>query len=177
MPEDAVTSDLAARITRLEDLAALHRLKADYAAAADSKYRAGRERAPEAEFQAGARRQVECFTEDAAWEGGEFGGTISGRENLFQFFCQSPWNFTQHLYSAAALTVTGDTAEGRWRLWEVGVRQDGRTVLLTGITQERYRRTAEGWRVSAMSFVELHAVVLTEEPEALRCLIPKGESL
>jgi hypothetical protein len=167
---------LAKRLQRVEDVQALHALKAEYAAAADAKYVPTGGRAPE--FEAAADRQAACFAADAVWHGGPFGGTISGRDGLLAFFRNSPWRFTAHLYDAPAISVDGDAASARWRLWEIGTRAaDGRTVLMVGTTEETYRRTPDGWKIASMRFSALHAVALDERPDALRCLIPAGETV
>lgn len=164
------------RLTALEDSEAIKSLKAIYAAAADAKYTSDFRRKTSAELETAARQQVDCFTEDAVWQGGPFGGNIVGREPLFHFFCASPWRFTVHAYVSPRLSITGDRAEGIWKLLELGVReQDGKTVLLTGETVETYRRTPDGWRIASVSFAKLHSLVLADEPDALHCLISPGE--
>jgi hypothetical protein len=161
----------------MEAIADLHELKAAYAAATDAKYTPDRQRRPKPEFVAAAARQAACFTHDAVWRGGPFGGDIVGRAALQSFFEQSPWRFTTHLYAAPILEIEGETARGTWRLWELGVQDtDQRTVLLTGATHETYRLTSEGWRIASMRFETLHSLVLSSEPDAVRRLIPSGEA-
>ncbi len=147
------------RLQRVEDILALHALKAEYAAAADAKYTANYERAPG--FAVAVERQVACFTEDAVWHGGPFGGTIKGRVELLAFFRNSPWRFTAHLYSAPQITIEGDAASSIWRLWEVGLRAiDETVVLMVGTTEEGYRRTTDGWKIASMHFKMLHTLTL-----------------
>jgi hypothetical protein len=165
---------LAERLRQLEDIEALRALKAEYAAAADAKYTPTGERAPA--FETAAERQAACFTEDAVWYGGPFGGTMIGCSALLAFFRNSPWRFTAHLYDAPEISIDNDAASARWRLWEIGTRAvDGRTVLMVGTTEETYRRTPSGWKIASMQFSALHALALAEHPDALRCLIPAGD--
>jgi hypothetical protein len=163
-------SDIAATVRELADIAAIKALKQRYADAADAKYALDGSTAA----QEGATRQVACFTEDAAWEGGPFGGTIRGTEALLAFFLRSPWRFTSHSYQPAQIEVDGDYARAHWRLWELGVRsEDGRVVLLVGRTEETYARLPDlGWRIASMRFKNLHAIEVGAGPGSLHRLIP-----
>lgn len=164
---------LAARLRRLEDIDALHALKTRYARAADDKYTLdGQRRAGDALARA-ARAQADCFTADGVWEGGAFGGNLSGRDALYENFLHAPWRYAMHFYQAPDLRLQDDEAIGSWLLWQIGVRQDdGRTLLLHGRTHEHYRRTSEGWLISRMRFDSLHSLCVADAPDALRCLIP-----
>jgi hypothetical protein len=178
MKEPVEVSDpVQARLQRLEAVEDLRRLKQTYAAAADAKYNPDRTRKAPADLAAAAHKQAECFTIDAIWHGGPFGGDINGRAALFDFFCRSPWLFTVHAYLSPVLDIDGNRATGLWQLWQVGVRDgDSATVLVTGRTREHYMRLPDaGWRVSEMQFEQLHSLVLSDVPDALRCLIPLGE--
>lgn len=168
-------STLQERLARLEAEAALHALKAEYAAAADAKYLPSHCPAPRATYEAAAARQAACFSEDAIWEAGEFGGTRSGRAALLEFFLQSPWQFATHLYAAPSLRIAGREAEGEWRLWQLGLRGPaGPVVLLTGRTKENYVRDETGWRIARLAFTELHSVTLSPDRSALVHLVMKS---
>lgn len=171
----SVSFVLAERLERLEARAEIAELMQRYAAAADAKYTPARERRPDAEVAEAARRQSRCFTRDAQWIGGAFGGTLEGREAIAAFFRRSPWRFTAHHYGCASMQVELDTARVAWRLLEIGVREDGATMLLTGTLHQTCRRVPEeGWLIARMAFESLHGVPLGQD--ALRCLIPLGES-
>lgn len=169
-------SPLERRIARLEALQAIAALKARYAALADAKYTSAYERVPEDEWRRLAGLQAECFTDDARWDGGpQFGGVLRGRAALAGWFARSPWRFALHYYVAQELALTGDdAAEGRWRLWQVGLPLDtARPVLLAAITAERYRLVRGAWLVARMRFTEIHTLDLGAAPPELRCLIPR----
>ncbi|MFB9947972.1 nuclear transport factor 2 family protein [Rhizobium puerariae] len=170
--------ELEARIEKLEARADMDALMQRYAAAADRKYTAlGQKQPPEA-VAAAARDQAECFTVDGRWSGGGFGGDLQGRAAIAGFFETSPWLFTAHHYGAPSMDIAGDGAQVRWRLLEIGIReQDGKVLLLTGAVSQHCRRTGEGWRIAQMAFESLHAICLAELPTELRCLIPAGEVL
>jgi hypothetical protein len=167
---------LAIRLEALEARAAIEALMQRYAAAADRKYTALRQKQPADIVSAAAREQAECFTVDGHWAGGGFGGNLRGREAIAGFFSTSPWLFTAHHYGAPAMEIQGDAASVRWRLLEIGIReQDGKVLLLTGTVRQHCRLTTEGWRIADMAFESLHSIALSSSPEDLHCLIPAGE--
>lgn len=173
----AAPAPLDPRLVRLLDGQEIRDLKARYAAAADAKYGPDRRRLDAEAIDRAARVQADCFTEDAIWEGGSFGGDRIGREALFAFFRDPPWRFTRHFYLTPRIDLDGDMAVAIWRLWELGIRPDGRVVAMTGETREEMRRTGDGWRIARMSFTDLHALVLADTAEAVVCLAPLGETL
>lgn len=174
----AAAASIDARLARLEAQAEIGALMQRYADAADAKHIALRRRAADAELRAAAAAQAACFTDDAEWSGGGFGGDLHGRAALETFFAATPWRFTAHHYAPARIAPEGNEAGAEWRLLELGIRDsDGRVLLLDGRVRQRLRRTDAGWRIAAMAFTRLHAIVLAAKPEALRCLIPEGETL
>lgn len=147
------------RLQAVESVQALHALKARYAGLADAKYTADRRRQPEARMRELARQQAECFTEDAVWQGGAgFGDDLSGRARLEEWFARSPWSFAVHLYGSPEILVEGDRATGRWRLWQMAVRDaDRQAVLLAAVTEEHYLRQPDGaWLIDRMQFSQMH---------------------
>lgn len=171
----AAGASLQARLDRLEAVAEIGALMQRYADAADAKHTAAATRAPAAALAAAAAAQAACFTEDAEWSGGGFGGLLKGRAAIEAFFRNTPWRFTSHHYAPARIAPQGDRAEAEWRLLEIGLRDsDGHLLLLTGRVAQRLRRTGEGWRIAAMGFVQLHSVALAEAPAALSRLVPQS---
>ncbi len=162
------------RIARLEAIEAIHALKARYARLADAKYTSDHRRVDDAAWAATATAQAACFTDDARWFGGtQFGGTITGRAALSEWFARSPWRFAMHYYVAPQLTVSGrDTAEGRWRLWQIGLPlDDSPPILLAATTYESYRRTGDAWLVSGMRFEEIQQ--LSQAGAMLACTLAR----
>lgn len=171
-------ADLSDRIAAIEDREAIRDLMQRYARAADAKYTAYLElRGPETVSQSAAE-QAACFAEDAAWSAGQFGGVLSGRAAIAEFFENSPWSYALHHYVCPEIKVDGSTADVRWRLLEIGCPQlDKRVVLLTGVVAQTCRRTTEGWRITSMSFEVLQEIELADSRDAVTCLIPKkGQS-
>lgn len=147
-------SDLLERIERLEAVEAIHALKARYAALADAKYTADYQRQGAERMAEVAWEQARCFTADAVWYGGEFGGDLRGHDQLHVWFQQSPWRWATHLYASPELQVDGGHARATWRLWQLALREDsGEAVFLFGSTRETYRRGPDGqWLVASMAF-------------------------
>ncbi|HEY0297337.1 MAG TPA: nuclear transport factor 2 family protein [Bordetella sp.] len=172
------SADLARRLARLEAREQIDELMQRYAAAADRKYTALRQKQSADIVRAAAREQAECFTADARWAGGRFGGDLVGRQAIAAFFETSPWLFTAHHYGHPIMRIdaSGRSAAVRWRLLELGIReQDGKVALLTGVVDQDCAADDEGWRIARMQFASLHALELAGRPEQLRCLIPEGE--
>lgn len=69
------------------------------------------------------------FVEDGVWDGGELFGRYEGRETIRKNFATFATNtpFAAHMVVNPIITVNGDSAQGRWWLWEpIAVkRQDG----------------------------------------------------
>jgi hypothetical protein len=171
-----VNGTLEERVARLEATEAIHALKARYARLADQKYTSDHRRVGDAAWAAAATAQAECFTADAQWFGGaQFGGTISGRAALAEWFTRSPWRFAMHFYVAPQLTLTSpQTAEGRWRLWQIGLPIDASPpVLLAATTYESYRRSDDAWFVSGMRFEEIQQLALADAPAVLTCTLAR----
>jgi hypothetical protein len=169
-PSSAAPS-LEQRIAALEAVEAIRSMKARYAALADQKYTADYRRVDADEMRRIARLQAECFTDDAIWHGGsEFGASLIGRDALTQWFNRSPWCFAVHYYGSPQLTVTGDTAHGQWRLWQIALRDDTHdAVLLAAVTSETYARAGDGqWLHASMRFEQVHMLPVGDAPYPLR---------
>lgn len=163
------SDQLVERLDRLEAIEAIHALKARYAALADAKYTSGYERQPVERVAEVARLQTECFTRDAIWYGGEFGGDLQGHDQLFDWFQRSPWCFATHLYASPVLDVNGRHAQATWRLWQMALRQDSaEAVFLFGSTRETYRREDDGqWLIATMAFDDVQLMPAAPLPYPL----------
>lgn len=173
-------SETETRLARIEVRIAIEDGMQAYAAAADAKYTASRQKRTPDVITAAARAQAAIFAPDAVWSGGAFGGDLVGRDAIAGFFETSPWHFTAHLYGGARIALSADltTATAAWKLIELGIgARDGRVLLLSGQVAQNWRNTSEGWRISRMGFDQLHAVELAAQPQALRCLIPLAEGI
>jgi len=141
-PGDRI-EELARRIARLEDVEAIKRLQADYAAACDDHYN------PD--------RLAALFTEDGVWDGGQF-GRVSGSEALHSHFAKSSAQFTWalHFMIAPSIEVSsdGETARGSWYLWEPAkIAEDGgeQAYWAATVYDIHYAKTKQGWKFREMS--------------------------
>lgn len=135
----------------LLDIESIKYLKAFYGKYADEKYTDDHQRKSQEEIDEIARLQCLIFTDEAEWDGGPF-GLLKGRQAIYDNLRHGPWKFAAHYYLTPLIEVTGDTATGRWLLWQVGTLTKGDTpVVLAAVTNDEYRRTPEGWRMSRMT--------------------------
>ena len=101
MSEEVNLAELAARITRLEDLEAIKQLKATYCDVCDDDHN------PE--------RMVELFVEDGIWEGKGI-ARAEGHAEIHALFTRfgAMMSFSQHMVMNPIIDVSGDTARGTW---------------------------------------------------------------
>ena len=157
-----MSQDLLQRLLRLEAIEAIRGLKAHYSALADAKYTANYQRQPAEHMRELAQQQAACFTEQAVWFGGEFGGDRIGRQALAQWFERSPWCWAAHYYLSPQITIAEDLkhASATWLLWQLALRDDNReAIFLTATTQETYAHCdGQGWLIDSMRFAGLHVM-------------------
>ena len=132
-------ADLEARIARIEDEAAIIRLKARYARFCDAGY--------DPEGIAG------LFVPDGVWDGGELFGRAEGSEGIRAFFAGAsehiPWALHFTLNPLIEVAPDRSTATGSWYLWQPCVRRRRSGDVLSwlaGTYADTYQRTEEGWR-------------------------------
>jgi SnoaL-like domain len=151
--ETAPILTLEERITRLEDIEAIRRLKARYAHAADAKYTDDHRRRPQEEIDDVARRQSECFTLDAVWEGGAQWGGASGRAAIYDMVRKSVWSMTMHYLLMPDIEVRGSTATGRWYQWQTGTLTEGEhAIIMAATVDDEYRKEDGLWLISRTRF-------------------------
>ncbi|SEK00741.1 SnoaL-like domain-containing protein [Sphingobium sp. AP50] len=154
--------ELGERLRAVEDELAIRRTQARYAAFADAKYSPLRRRVDDKAMMDAAVEQAACFTAQARWDGGVFGGTMIGRDALAKWFAAPPWNFAMHYYVAPQIKIADNAADTRWRLWQVGHRAgEADPLLLAAITQQRFVRQADGeWLIDGMRFEQVQTFPL-----------------
>jgi hypothetical protein len=144
---------LEERVSRLEAIEAIRRLKARYAHAADAKYTEDHRRRPQEEIDRIARVQADCFTADAVWEGGPQWGGATGREAIYAMVRRSVWSMTMHYLLMPDIEVTGQAARATWYQWQVGTWTEGeRPILMAATTEDEYRMEDGEWRISRLLF-------------------------
>ncbi|MEM9013722.1 MAG: nuclear transport factor 2 family protein [Pseudomonadota bacterium] len=128
-------SDLERRIETLEAESAIRKLKARYLNACDAK-------------DVDAIRA--CFTEDAQIDFPPLGTfDLDGLIGIFTEMAATTPIVDTHQGHNAEISVNGDIAEGRWNLGFATYDPRARTFrLLSSFYTDRYKRTADGWRIS-----------------------------
>ena len=125
--------DLERRIQTLEDIEEIKRLKHRYCAACDNN------------FDADAIASL--FTENAVWDGGNF-GKLEGREAIRSFFQNASKNmpFAIHMVLNPIIEVNGDTAKGTWYLFQTCTFAEGdRAIWGSARYDEEYVRVNGKW--------------------------------
>ncbi|WP_327754324.1 nuclear transport factor 2 family protein (plasmid) [Sphingobium sp. SJ10-10] len=138
---------MEARLTRLEDMEAIRRLKCEHALASD-------------DHEHLAERFVAIVTDDFEADYGEGFGTVRGKDELREFLRASPFSWTMHYMIPKRIDVAADgrTATGVWYLWEPAAAQNAsatqeRAVWLAGVYEDSYCKQADGgWKIGSIKF-------------------------
>jgi len=127
-------TELANRITLLEDIEAIKRLKAEYCDICDDEHNQD--------------RIVTIFAEDGIWEGPGI-GTAKGHEEirkLFKSFADRI-SFSQHNVFNPRITVNGSEAHGIWYfLGPFTFRKGNRQLWLAARYEDDYVKVAGRWK-------------------------------
>jgi SnoaL-like protein len=127
-------AELEKRITRIEDIEAIKRLKARYCAICDDKHN------PDL--------ITTLFVEDGIWEGADLGrhqGHAAIRA-LFQSF-QERISFSQHNVMNPIIEVNGDRAKGSWYLLgPFTFRKGNRALWLAARYDDDYVKVNGEWK-------------------------------
>lgn len=126
--------DLAARITRLEDIEAIKQLKAEYCDICDDMHNPDRIAA--------------LFADDGIWESPSF-GKARGHEEIRALFARfrDMFSFSQHNIMNPRIRVNGETATGVWYImgpWND--RTTGRNLWMTARYDDDYVKIDGEWK-------------------------------
>jgi ketosteroid isomerase-like protein len=125
------------RVRRLEDIEAIRKLKARCCLHVD-------------------REDSEAFA-DLFVEDGTFIGAfqeLRGREAIREIRF---WPFMVHYVSNPLIEVGGDSAIGIWYFLRPYTAHDGRPHWASGIYEDEYRRTLDGWRFRVVKITNFFA--------------------
>ena len=101
---------------------------------------------------------ADTLTEDVASDyGSSLGGELhfTSRAALVNYLRSAlgPGIITEHRVGHPEITVTGDEASGSWYLQDRVIVTELNFMLIgAAFYRDRYRRTADGWRISATSY-------------------------
>ena len=142
-----MTSDLAQRLRRLEDIEEIKKLKARYCEACDGGW--------DARTSNNIEGIVGSFAEDGVWDGGVY-GLREGRAALREWYNNGQMTtppFAFHLLTNPIIEVDGDHATGNWHLTICIISADQSSMLVGGVFDDEYVRTkTEGWRIKRSRF-------------------------
>jgi len=162
---------LEARLRAVEDVQAIHRLKARYGQLADARYGRAGVKPPE-ELEEIADAISALFTEDAVWDGGRALGVARGRDAIRERFREPTLLFSLHWFVKPDIAVTADRARGTWDVLAACTTRDGRPAWMAGREEDEY--------VRAPGAVWLHARMKLDvaflAPHETGWRIPKGGS-
>jgi hypothetical protein len=146
---EKLVAALDVRLQRVEDIAEIQRLKAEYGRLTDARYdRDGVVARPQLERLAG--EITDLFSDDAVWDGGKGLGVSSGRDQIYQRFCEPTLRFSLHYFVKPEITVEGDRARGRWDILAPCTTRDYRPLWMAGYEDDEYVRVEGRWLHSAM---------------------------
>ena len=140
---------LEQRLAEVEDVQAIHRLKARYGAVTDRRY-TGHGLVPRERLEPLAREIANLFTEDAVWDGGPKLGRAEGREAIYEQFLGSQLRFAWHFFVKPQIQEDGEVAHGTWDIFAPCTARDGRAFWMTGVEHDRYQKVDGRWLHSWM---------------------------
>jgi hypothetical protein len=132
---------LEERIQRIEDIEAIRELKMEYCRHCDNNY----DPDPIAAL----------FTEDAIWDGGNF-GRYEGREAIRNFFRQVSGKlpFAMHYVTNSSIDVQGNQAIGRWYLHcPVTFAEGNQAVWGAGFYEDHYVKVNDKWFIKGLKVI------------------------
>ena len=118
---------------------------------------------------------VGLFSEDGIWDGGAF-GRAEGRDEIHKFFTEvtAQVDFANHYVSNPIIEISGDTATGRWDLWQpMVVAPDPAALWLIAKYREQYVRSGGSWLFKLLE-LDIKAMSPYEEGVAKQRFVELG---
>lgn len=113
---------------------------------------------------------ITCFTDDVSIDlrGGSYRLSVTGRDDMMDFIASS-FNsdvIAMHQGHTPEISFTGpDEAKGTWYLEDRFVDPIRKTDTVgTSLYYDTYRRTADGWKVSASEYDRVYEAVMPIDP-------------
>jgi hypothetical protein len=124
---------------------------------------------------------ADTMTEDVSGDYGESLGethSFADRDALVEFMRTSlgPQIITEHRVTHPEITVDGDEASGTWYLQDRVIAPEFNFMLIgAAFYHDRYRRTADGWKISAIGYDRTYDASMSLE--GLNFKLKKGRAL
>lgn len=151
MPRQALDSDLAARVGRLEDLESIRQMMGNYVLAADNRHG----------YSVDVESMMRLFAADSVWDGGERYGRHKGwnavRDYLLQGRARIDWSIHHLSNPSIEIASDGQSARGRWYLIEMARMLNSETAKtemtwLGGIYDAEFVREGGTWKFARLKF-------------------------
>lgn len=117
-----------------------------------SRYCAASDEAPH-DLEGSSARLKACFVGDATADYGF--AQFDDPDKLIAFMGSAIGGGAEwmiHMLGSPRIEVAGDEATGDWTVAVHSKRRDGERMLIVGRYSDRFRRTADGWRISHVGF-------------------------
>ena len=84
--------------------------------------------------------------------------TIKGRDGIVELYAKSMASVEAmfQLVHNGTVEVDGDSAKGRWYVTEYRIMDENKSVFVIGFYQDRYARTADGWKFAERNFNQIY---------------------
>ena len=132
-----MTATIEARLQLQEDITEIIGLKARYCRAADC----GWDRA-----KPDAAGIADLFVTDGVWDAGPAFAALNGQREIRDYFESKEHPFGLHTVSNPIIRVDGDRATGQWQLLCPSIIENEQSLLIGGIYDDEFVRSANGWR-------------------------------
>lgn len=141
--------ELERRLTALEDVQAIHDLKARYGRLADARYGPDGIVAPD-ELARIADELTALFAPDAVWDGGPGLGVCRGQDEIRARFLAPTLRFSWHYFVKPRIVVDGERAHGTWDVLAPCSLRDGRPMWMAGSEDDSYVKRGGRWLHQSM---------------------------
>ena len=83
---------------------------------------------------------------------------VKGRDAIMALYAKSMKSVESmlQLVHNGTVEVDGDSATGRWYVTEYRVMDEDTSVFVIGVYQDRYVRTADGWKFAERNFDQIY---------------------
>ncbi len=146
MAEDlrAEIADLRRRVSDLEGILAIQRLKTRYGELVDRRFSGG-QLVDDATLTHVTDEVAQLFTADAEWDGGPALGRVVGRHAIADRLRHPTVSFARHFFLNPRISIEDATGAARWDVISPFRTTDGVSHLMTGYEDDEYALVDGRW--------------------------------